>query len=229
MFDIAFSELLIIGVIALLVIGPERLPKVARTAGSWLGRLNRYVAQVKQDIDRDMQLEELRTLQAQMKETAQKYEILAQKVGDDVQKAGEEVQQEVSQMDKLMQAMAATDGGLSMKEYEKLKMERVPDEAPAATPSAADGDKDKPAEPALAAPATPQVSPVPPQPAEPASGNGNQKPSPARTEPAAFTSSLDEEVLADPVPGQEASPPGGTPSVKPAVNQAVTGNAEPKA
>ena len=59
MFDIAFSELLIIGVIALIVIGPERLPKVARTAGQWLGKLNRYVSQVKQDIDRDMKLDEL--------------------------------------------------------------------------------------------------------------------------------------------------------------------------
>ena len=46
MFDLGFSELLVIGLVALVVIGPERLPKVARSAGQWLGKLNRYVSQV---------------------------------------------------------------------------------------------------------------------------------------------------------------------------------------
>ena len=50
MFDIAFSELLIIGIVALVVIGPERLPKVARTVGHLLGRMQRYVSDVKSDI-----------------------------------------------------------------------------------------------------------------------------------------------------------------------------------
>ncbi|MES2771887.1 MAG: Sec-independent protein translocase protein TatB, partial [Pseudomonadota bacterium] len=66
MFDIAFSELLVIAVVALVVIGPERLPKVARAAGHLLGRLQRYVNNVKADINREMQLEELRKLQAEM-------------------------------------------------------------------------------------------------------------------------------------------------------------------
>ena len=52
MFDIGFSELVIIGAVALIVLGPERLPRVARTAGHLLGRLQRYVAQVKSDISR---------------------------------------------------------------------------------------------------------------------------------------------------------------------------------
>ena len=77
MFDIAFSELLVIGVVALLVIGPERLPKVARTAGAWLGKLNRYAQQVKSDVDREMRLAELKKLQGEMQSTAQKYEIMA--------------------------------------------------------------------------------------------------------------------------------------------------------
>lgn len=59
MFDIGFSELLLIGVVALLVIGPERLPKVARTAGHLFGRFQRYVNNVKSDISREMELEEL--------------------------------------------------------------------------------------------------------------------------------------------------------------------------
>jgi sec-independent protein translocase protein TatB len=122
MFDIAFSELLIIGIVALIVIGPERLPKVARTAGTWLGKLNRYVAQVKQDIDRDMQLEELRKLQSEMKASAQKYELLAEE-------ASQKLQQEASQVDKVMKAMAATDGGLALQEYEKIKAEQAATDA----------------------------------------------------------------------------------------------------
>ncbi|MDO8314327.1 MAG: Sec-independent protein translocase protein TatB [Rugosibacter sp.] len=63
MFDIGFSELLLIAVVALIVIGPERLPKVARTAGLFSGRLRRYVNDVKADISREMQLEELKKMQ----------------------------------------------------------------------------------------------------------------------------------------------------------------------
>lgn len=74
MFDVAFSELLVIAVVALIVIGPQRLPKVARTAGVLLGRLQRYAASVKADINREMQLEELRKLQAELAESARKLE-----------------------------------------------------------------------------------------------------------------------------------------------------------
>ena len=60
MFDIGFSEIVVIAVVALIVIGPERLPKTARTLGHLFGRLQRYVADVKADINREMQLEDLR-------------------------------------------------------------------------------------------------------------------------------------------------------------------------
>jgi sec-independent protein translocase protein TatB len=66
MFDVGFSELVVIGVVALVVIGPERLPKVARTAGLLLGRLQRYVSDVKADINREIQLDELKKLQQQV-------------------------------------------------------------------------------------------------------------------------------------------------------------------
>jgi sec-independent protein translocase protein TatB len=65
-FDIAFTELMIIALVGLVVIGPERLPKVARTLGHLLGRLQRYVGDVKADINREMQLEDLKKLQSQM-------------------------------------------------------------------------------------------------------------------------------------------------------------------
>jgi sec-independent protein translocase protein TatB len=67
MFDFSFSELMVIGVVALVVIGPERMPKVARTAGMLMGRMQRYVAGVKADINREMeefdQIKELKKLQ----------------------------------------------------------------------------------------------------------------------------------------------------------------------
>ena len=74
MFDVGFSELIVIAIVALVVIGPERLPKVARTAGLLLGRLQRYVNGVKADISREMQLDELKQLQAQMQESARSFE-----------------------------------------------------------------------------------------------------------------------------------------------------------
>ena len=70
MFGVDFSELMVILVVALVVIGPERLPKVARTLGHLLGRAQRYVNNVKADISRDMAIEELRQLQQQVQEQA---------------------------------------------------------------------------------------------------------------------------------------------------------------
>lgn len=60
MFDIGFWELTTIAVIALLVIGPDKLPGVARTAGKWVGRARRFVGDVKTDIDRELKQEELK-------------------------------------------------------------------------------------------------------------------------------------------------------------------------
>ena len=74
MFDIGFSELMMIGVVALVVLGPERLPKVARTAGEWMGKLQRYVADVKVDINRQMDIAELRKMQEEVKEAAKSIE-----------------------------------------------------------------------------------------------------------------------------------------------------------
>ena len=71
MFDVSFSELLVIAVIALLVIGPERLPKVARTVGTFTGRLQRYMAQVKEEVNREMRFEELQKLQQEIKQSVE--------------------------------------------------------------------------------------------------------------------------------------------------------------
>ena len=62
MFDLGLSKLAVIGVVALIVIGPERLPKVARTVGTLLGRAQRYLADVKAEVNREMQIDELRAM-----------------------------------------------------------------------------------------------------------------------------------------------------------------------
>lgn len=70
MFDVSFSELMLIGVIALIVIGPERLPKVARTVGHLLGRAQRYVNEVKSDIQKEIDLKEIGDIKHQMEDAA---------------------------------------------------------------------------------------------------------------------------------------------------------------
>ena len=74
MFDIGFSEIVVIAVVALVVLGPERLPRAARTVGHLFGRLQRYVTDVKSDINREMELEDLRKLQQEVKSAAQDLE-----------------------------------------------------------------------------------------------------------------------------------------------------------
>ncbi|MDP2246957.1 MAG: Sec-independent protein translocase protein TatB [Nitrosomonadales bacterium] len=71
MFDIAFTELVIVAIVALIVIGPEKLPKVARTLGSLAGRMQRYVATVKHDIERELQLDDLKKLQQDIQQGSQ--------------------------------------------------------------------------------------------------------------------------------------------------------------
>ena len=93
MFDIGFSELLVIGVVALIVIGPQKLPRVARTVGHLVGRLQRYVADVKADINREIELEELRKMRDSMQKAASDIQTSVDqelnKTADDLNKAVE--------------------------------------------------------------------------------------------------------------------------------------------
>ncbi len=70
MLDLGLSKLAIIGVVALIVIGPEKLPKVARMAGSLYGRAQRYLNEVKSEVSREIELEELKSIQKEMQEAA---------------------------------------------------------------------------------------------------------------------------------------------------------------
>ncbi|MGE0801353.1 MAG: Sec-independent protein translocase protein TatB [Lautropia sp.] len=74
MFDISFTEMLIVAVVALVVIGPERLPKVARQAGQWITKLRRYVDDVKSDFNRQIELSELRSLKKDVEDAAKSIE-----------------------------------------------------------------------------------------------------------------------------------------------------------
>ncbi len=67
MFGIDFSEIVVVMVVALIVVGPERLPKVARTMGQWAGNLQRYINRIKMDVNNSMELDELRDLERKIK------------------------------------------------------------------------------------------------------------------------------------------------------------------
>ncbi|OGA25619.1 MAG: twin arginine-targeting protein translocase TatB [Betaproteobacteria bacterium RIFCSPLOWO2_02_FULL_67_26] len=94
MFDIGFSELLVIGIVALIVIGPQRLPQVARTLGHLFGRMQRYVNDVKADIAREMEVAELKKLQTTIEDAAGAFQSSVSK----------EVNETESELNKLAQA-----------------------------------------------------------------------------------------------------------------------------
>jgi sec-independent protein translocase protein TatB len=96
MFDIGFSELLVIGVVALIVIGPEKLPRMARTVGVLAGRLQRYVSDVKADINREIELEELRKMRDSMQQAAIEGEL--NKTETELNKAASELNRSVEDL-----------------------------------------------------------------------------------------------------------------------------------
>ncbi|HHH13342.1 MAG TPA: twin-arginine translocase subunit TatB [Thiolapillus brandeum] len=93
MFDVGFFELLLLGVVALLVIGPERLPKVARTAGMWIGRGRRILQSVKADIEQELRAEELKRILKEQAASTPVHEILEEgrSTLDEVKKETESV------------------------------------------------------------------------------------------------------------------------------------------
>lgn len=76
MFDVGLLELFLVGVVALLVVGPERLPKLARTAGLWIGRGRRFIGSVKDDIDREIKADELRAILDKQKASNPLHEVV---------------------------------------------------------------------------------------------------------------------------------------------------------
>lgn len=86
MFDLGISQLALIGVVALVVIGPERLPRVARTFGTLLGKAQRYVADVKSEVNRTMELEELKKMKDSVESAARDVQSSIHKTTTDFEK-----------------------------------------------------------------------------------------------------------------------------------------------
>ena len=124
MFDIGFGEIFVIALVALIVIGPERLPKVARTLGHLLGRMQRYVNDVKADISREMELDELRKLHSTVEEAARSIE----------QSVHQEIRATESQLDTI--TAAATDLAPASPAAAAVSEPPVIEAAPPVTPPA---------------------------------------------------------------------------------------------
>jgi sec-independent protein translocase protein TatB len=96
MFDIGFSEIVVIAVVALIVIGPERLPKTAKTLGLLFGRLQRYVSDVKADINRELELEELRKLQHDVQSAARDIETTVTNAAQELESGSRKLESELN-------------------------------------------------------------------------------------------------------------------------------------
>ena len=107
MFDFGLGELLLVGVVALIVIGPERLPKAARMAGNMVGKLQRLVSSVKQELNTQIELEELR-------KAKQEFESAASQFKDDLKEIGGDTQNDLNEI---------SDG---LKPWERLPEQRTP-------------------------------------------------------------------------------------------------------
>ncbi len=108
MLDISFTEIAVIGAVALVVLGPERLPKVARTAGHLFGRLQRYVNTVKADISREMEASELSKLKQDVQDAARSFEQSVQQHANSLEAEAKTLQVEAEKAVATPPAPAAT-------------------------------------------------------------------------------------------------------------------------
>ena len=100
MFDISFSELMFIGIVALVVLGPERLPRVARTVGHMFGRAQRYMNDVKSDIQREIDIEEIGNIKKQMEEASSSIKQSVNQFGDQIKDPLAEAREAVDSLGK---------------------------------------------------------------------------------------------------------------------------------
>ena len=141
MFDGGFSEVVIIAIIALVILGPERLPKVARTLGFWVGKARRMVADVKSDIDREMresELADLRKLGDEISDVKNEVQSAAGEVADDasvesvvesIKKSADDIQSSVSDVttaDNLTQSAENVSSGEDGTNNSQNKEKQIP-------------------------------------------------------------------------------------------------------
>ena len=112
MFDFGFSELLLVAVIALIVLGPERLPKAARMAGSLVGRLQRLVSSVKQELSAQMEMEELRKAKSEFESAANEFRSEIKSIGSETQHELGEISDGLKPWDRLPEQKTPADFGV---------------------------------------------------------------------------------------------------------------------
>lgn len=120
MIDLGLSKLALIGVVALVVIGPERLPKVARMAGTLFGRAQRYINDVKSEVSREIELDELRKMQQEMQEAASSVE---QTIAESVSEIESNVQEVLS--NPLLDKPTSEHVSIKAKDFRKKKLART--------------------------------------------------------------------------------------------------------
>ncbi len=173
MFDIGFTEVTLIAVIGLLVIGPERLPRVARDIGLWVGRLRRYVAQIRADIEREVRADELREL---VNKPAQELKAAIKDTKKTIKETEKTIQEEEKKLEKDLNAGAgkAADTVASSSSEGAASKREESASSPAST-----------AAPTLASKASGRASgesAAPPGPGDAKrEGDGGKTPAPART------------------------------------------------
>jgi len=102
MFDIGFWELSIIGIVGLLVIGPERMPAVARTVGKWVGRANRFIANVKDDINKELKDEDLKKILEEQQKLADEFKTASNSMKSSIETETESLRENIKMDDLLV-------------------------------------------------------------------------------------------------------------------------------
>ncbi len=120
MIDLGLSKIALIGVVALVVIGPERLPKVARMAGTLFGRAQRYINEVKSEVSREIELDELRKLHKDVQEAANNVE---QTIAQDISEMEAEVHTALS--NPLLDTVTPDQMTVKAKDFRKKKLART--------------------------------------------------------------------------------------------------------
>ena len=130
MIDIGLAKLALIGVVALVVIGPERLPKVARMAGTLFGRAQRYINEVKSEVSREIELDELRKMQKEVQDAASEVENSIAKNVQQVEKGAYDAWQDsVSSFDEplsnpLLHTATPDQLAIKVKDFRRKKLAR---------------------------------------------------------------------------------------------------------
>lgn len=146
MFDVGFTELMLIGIVGLVVIGPERLPGVARTAGKYFGKLRRFMTNVKADVESELRADELREILKKQQDELQSLKKVVDEVGKDVDTGVSKMEAEIDQAAEAYQKQSAEEGsswtdtiaapGLNDNESDsELKPEPVENSAEAVAPA----------------------------------------------------------------------------------------------